>query len=223
MVGAPELDWSASMAEEITFYHNPMSRGRIIHWMLEEVGVPYRVELVDLQKNEQKLPKFLAINPMGKLPAIVHRGVVVTECAAICVYLADAFLAAQLAPRLDDPARGTYLRWMFFGAGCVDPGLIDRMLARPVPERVGAVGYGRFEDMTNVLEKAITPGPYILGERFSAADLYIGGQIGFGLMMKTLDARPQFQAYVARCTDRPAYKRAMAQGEEFATRMKAAG
>ena len=210
------------MADEILFYHSPMSRGRIIHWMLEEVGAPYRVELIDLQKNEQKQPKFLAINPMGKLPVIVHRGVVISECGAICTYLADAFPAAQLAPKLDDPARGTYLRWMFFGAGCVDPGLIDRMLSRPVPERTVAVGYGRFEDMTSVLEKAITPGPYILGARFSAVDVYLAGQIGFGLMTNAFEARPQFQAYVARCTDRPAYKRAMAQGEQLTARMKAA-
>jgi glutathione S-transferase len=210
------------MADEIVFYHSPMSRGRVIHWMLEEAGAPYRVELVDLQKNEQKQPKFLAINPMGKLPVIVHRGVVITECGAICTYLADAFPAAQLAPRLDDPARGTYLRWMFFGSGCVDPALIDRMLSRPVPERTATVGYGRFEDTTNALEKAITPGPYVLAARFSAADVYLAGQIGFGLMTKTLEARPEFQAYVARCTDRPAYKRAMAQGEQFTARMKAA-
>jgi glutathione S-transferase len=211
------------MADEIILYSSPMSRGRMIHWMLEEVGAPYRIELVDLQKNEHKQPKFLAVNPMGKLPAIVHRGVVITECAAICTYLADAFPATQLAPKLDDPARGTYLRWMFFGAGCVDPGLIDRMLQRPVPQRYQAVGYGRYEDMVDVLEKAVTPGPYILGERFSAADVYIASQIGFGLMMKSLEERAAFQAYAARCTDRLAYKRAMAQAEELTVRMKAAG
>ncbi|HWW19587.1 MAG TPA: glutathione S-transferase family protein [Steroidobacteraceae bacterium] len=210
------------MADEIVFYTSPMSRGRMIQWMLEETGAPSRVELVDLQKNEQKNPKFLAINPMGKVPAIVHRGVVVTECAAICTYLADAFPAAQLAPKSDDPARGTYLRWMFFGAGCVDPGLMDRMLQRPTPERYQALGYGRFEDMIAVLEKAITPGPYILGERFSAADLYISAQIGFGLMTKTLEASPAFQAYAARCNDRPAYQRALAKTEELTVKMKAA-
>jgi glutathione S-transferase len=210
------------MADEIIFYTSPMSRGRMIHWMLEEIGAPYRVEPVDLQKGEHKHPKFLAVNPMGKLPAIVHRGVVITECAAICTYLADAFPAAQLAPKIDEPARGTYLRWMFFGAGCVDPGLIDRMLQRPVPERYQAVGYGRYEDMIGVLEKAITPGPYILGERFSAVDVYIGSQIGFGLMMKSLEGGPAFQAYAARCTDRPAYKRMVAQSEELTVRMKAA-
>jgi glutathione S-transferase len=210
------------MAEEIIFYTSPMSRGRMIQWMLEETGAPYRVELIDLQKNEQKNPKFLAVNPMGKVPAIVHRGVTVTECAAICTYLADAFPSAQLAPKIDDPARGVYLRWMFFGASCVDPGLIDRMLQRPVPERYQALGYGRYEDMVKVLEQAIKPGPYILGERFSAADLYISSQIGFGLMVKTLEASPAFQAYTARCTDRPAYQRAMAKTEELTAKMKAA-
>jgi glutathione S-transferase len=210
------------MADEIIFYSSPMSRGRMIQWMLEEAGAPYRFELVDLQKNEQKKPEFLAINPMGKVPAIVYRGVVITECAAICTYLADAFPAAQLAPKLDDPARGTYLRWMFFGAGCVDSGLIDRMLQRPVPERPGAVSYGRYEDLVDTLEKAITPGPYILGERFSAADIYVGSQIAFGLMTKSLEPRPAFQAYIARGTARPAFKRAAAQLDEQTARMKAA-
>ena len=120
------------MSDDIIFYHSPMSRGRMVHYMLEEVGATYRLELINLQKGEQKLPGFLAVNPMGKLPAIVHRGVVITETGAICTYLADAFPAAQLAPALNDPKRGTYLRWMFFGAGCVDPGIIDRMLQRPV-------------------------------------------------------------------------------------------
>jgi glutathione S-transferase len=209
------------MADDIVFYHNPMSRGRMAHWMLEEVGAPYRIELINFDKGEHKRPAFLAVNPMGKLPAIVHRRTVVTETGAICAFLADAFPAAGLAPRLDDPARGTYLRWLFFGAGCVDPALIDRMLARPVPERTGAVGYGRYEDMVDTLEKAITPGPFILGERFSAADVYVGAQIGWGMMTKSLDARPAFQAYVGRLQQRPAFKRASEQNETLAARLKA--
>ena len=134
------------MAEEIVFYTNPQSRGRIVHWMLEETGAPYRMELLSFEKNEHKAPAYLAINPMGKVPAIVHRGVVVTEVAAILTYLADAFPKAGLAPKLDDPARGTYLRWMFFGAGCLEPALIDRMLDRPVPERTAALAYGSYDD-----------------------------------------------------------------------------
>jgi len=211
------------MSDEIIFYHSPMSRGRMVHYMLEEVAAPYRVELVNLQKGEQKLAAFLAVNPMGKLPAIVHRGVVVTETAAICTYLADAFPAAQLAPALNDPKRGTYLRWMFFGAGCIDPGIIDRMLQRPAPERTGALGYGTFENMANVLEQAITPGPWILGDKFSAADVYIGSQINFGLMTKALDPRPAFTAYCARIAQRPAFKRFTEQSDRLMAKMQPTG
>jgi glutathione S-transferase len=210
------------MTDEIILYYNPMSRARMVHWMLEEVGAPYRLEFIDLQKGEHKKPAFLAVNPMGKLPAIMHRGTVVTESGAICAYLADAFPAAALAPRWDEPARGTYLRWMFFGAGCVDSALIDHMLARPKPEKTSALGYGRYEDVVDTLEKAITPGPYILGERFSAADVYIGSQIGFGLMTKSLEPRPSFQGYLGRLSQRPAYQRFQQQSDKFVAQMKAA-
>ncbi len=211
------------MSEEIIFYHNPLSRARIAHWMLEEVGAPYRIELMSFEKLEHKQPTFLAVNPMGKLPAIVHRSTVVTECGAICAYLADAFPAARLAPRNEEPARGTYLRWMFFGAGCVEPALVDRMLGRPQPERTGALGYGTYNDTLNALEKALTPGPYILGDRFSAADVFVGSQIGYGLMTKALEPRPVFQSYAARLSERPAYKRFVEQSDALAERMKAAG
>jgi glutathione S-transferase len=211
------------MSEEIIFYHNPLSRARIAHWMLEEVGAPYRIELVSFDKLEHKQPTFLAVNPMGKLPAIVHRSMVVTECGAICAYLADAFPATRLAPRTEEAARGTYLRWMFFGAGCVEPAFTDRMLGRPQPERTSAVGYGTYADTLNALEKALTPGPYILGDRFSAADVYLGSQVGFGLMTKVLEPRPVFHSYVARLSERPAYKRFSEQTEALAAKMKAAG
>ena len=125
------------MSDEVVFYSNPMSRGGIVHWMLEELGAPYRYEVVDLEKGEQKTPRFLAINPMGKVPAIVHRGTVVTECAAICAYLADAFPAAKLAPPTDSPARGSYYRWLFFAAACVDAAVVDRAMQRPPPARTG--------------------------------------------------------------------------------------
>ncbi len=195
------------MIDTLVFYTNPMSRGRIAHWMLEEVGAPYRTELLSFDKNEQKSPAFLSINPMGKVPTIVHRGVVVTEAAAICAYLADAFPAAGLAPALDDPARGTYLRWLFFGAGCIEPAIIDRMFERPAPSRPASLGYGSYDATLNALESALNPGPYILGERFSAADVYLCSQIGWGMQTKALEPRPAFQEYSARCSDRPAFQR----------------
>jgi glutathione S-transferase len=209
------------MSDEIVFYYNPMSRARIVHWMLEEIGAPYRVEVIRLDHGEHKKAPFLAINPMGKLPALVHRGVAVTETAAILAYLADAFPKAELAPELTSSARGTYYRWLFFGAGCVEPAIMDRMLSRPAPEKPTAMGYGTYEDTVSVLEKALSPGPFLLGERFSAADVYIASQIGFGMMTKALDPRPAFGAYLARTSERPAYKRANEQAEAIAARLKA--
>jgi glutathione S-transferase len=209
------------MSDEIAFYYNPMSRGRIVHWMLEEVGAPYRVELLSFEKAEHKRPEYLAINPMGKVPAIVHRGTVVTETPAICAYLADAFPRAQLAPALDDPARGTYLRWLFFAASCIEQALVDRMFSRPPPDRPGVLGYGNYDDMANALERALIPGPNILGERFSAADVYVSSQIGWGMAMKGFDARPTYHRYVARCMERPAYQRFLAQNEQLAAQLKA--
>ena len=210
------------MSDELVFYSSPMSRGRIVHWMLEEVGVPYRFAVVNLETQDQKKPEYLAVNPMGKVPAIVHRGTVVTECGAICAYLADAFPAARLAPPADSAARGTYYRWLFFGGTCVEAAVIDRMLSRPPPGRPGALGYGCYEDTIATLQKALTPGPYILGAQFSAADVYVGSQIGFGMMMKALEPRPVFQDYVNRLQARPAYQRFMEKGNRIAAEMKKA-
>jgi glutathione S-transferase len=210
------------MAEPIVFYHNPNSRGRIVHWMLEEVGAPYRVELLRFEKGQHKRPPYLAINPMGKVPAIVHRETVVTETAAICAYLADAFPQQGLAPALDDPARGTYLRWLFFGAGCLEPAIAERMFSLPSVERRGELGYGSYDDVVNVLEKKIASAPYILGDRFSAADVYIGGQIGRGMRTKDLEPRDSFRAYLGRLTERPAYKRFSAKSEELAAELQRA-
>jgi glutathione S-transferase len=219
-MGSP---WGAAhVSDSIVFYHNPMSRGRIVHWMLEEVGAPYETKLVRLDRKEHKSPDFLAVNPMGKLPAIVHRGVVVTESAAICTYLADAFPQARLAPAPTDPVRGTYLRWMFFAYGCVEPALIDRMFARPQVERPSTLGYGSYDDALNALEKAITPGPFVLGQTFSAADVYIASGIGWGMLVKSLEPRPAFVEYSNRCQQRPAFQRMVAQNEAFSEQLKQA-
>ncbi|HEX7082159.1 MAG TPA: glutathione S-transferase family protein [Gammaproteobacteria bacterium] len=211
------------MSRDLVFYHNPMSRARIVHWMLEEVEASYEVELIRFDKNEHKAPEYLAINPMGKLPAIVHRGTVVTESAAICAYLADAFPDAGLAPNVRSPDRGTYYRWLFFAAGCLEPALVDKMLDRPDPGRPSAIGYGTYRDTLDTLEQAVAKGPYLLGERFTAADLYVASQIGWGLMTKALEPRPALVDYSTRCTERPAAKRAAAREEEFVARLKAAG
>ncbi len=197
------------MTEEVLFYHNPRSRAQMVHWMLEEAGAPYRIVAIDFEKGEHKSPSFLALNPMGKLPTIVHRGTVVTETAAIIAYLADAFPSAGLAPALDDPGRGTYYRWLFFGAGCFEPALLDTMLQRPPPERKSAVGWGSYEDVLATLRTALARGPYLLGENFSAADVYVGAELRWAMMFGApgLKGEPIFDAYVARISARPAAQR----------------
>jgi glutathione S-transferase len=215
------------MSDEILFYSSPMSRGRMVHWMLEESGAPYRLQLVDLQKGQQREPSFLAVNPMGKLPAVVWQGTVITETAAIITWLADAFPAAGLAPRLDDPARGGFLRWMFFCASCFDAALMDRMLQRPPPEggprAAGALGYGSYERTVETVAQALQPGPWLLGKRFTAADLYLASQIGFGLFTKALEPKPIFLDYVARATARPGHERFKLKSDALAAGLKAAG
>ena len=196
-------------SDEIVFYTNPMSRGRIARWMLEEVGRPYRTVVLDFGTT-MKAPDYLAINPMGKVPAITWRGVTVTECAAICAWLADACPEAGLAPAFDDPARGTYLRWLFFTAGPVEAAVTAKSLDLLAPaEKAGMVGYGSFEQVVDALEAAVSgPGPWILGDRFSAADVYVGSQIGWGLQFKSLPDRNAFKAYAGRLFQRPAAIRA---------------
>lgn len=195
------------MTDEIVFYTNPMSRGRIVRWMLEEAGQPYRTVLVDYAA--MKSPDYLAVNPMGKVPSITHRGVVVTECAAICAYLADALPDARLAPSAGDPLRGLYYRWMFFAAGPVEAAVTAKSLGQlPPADKAATVGYGSFDQVVDGLEHALDRSPWILGEQFSAADVYVGSQIAWGLMFKTLPARPVFQAYAERIAARPAAVRA---------------
>ena len=208
------------MTDEIVFYTNPMSRGRIVRWMLEEVGQPYRTVVVDYAG--MKSPDYLAINPMGKVPAITHRGVVVTECAAICAYLADAFPEAGLAPATDDPLRGLYYRWMFFAAGPVEAAVTAKSLGQmPPAEKAAMVGYGSFDQVVDGLERALDKSPWLLGEQFTAADVYVGSQIAWGLMFKSLPTRPAFQAYAERIAARPAAVRARAIDDALIAEAKA--
>ena len=196
------------MSDELVFYTNPMSRGRIVRWMLEEVGCPYRTELLEYGTT-MKAPAYLSINPMGKVPAIRHGETVVTEAAAICAYLADAFPQAELAPLPGDPRRGAYYRWLFFGAGPVEAAIVDKARGIVVPEEKRAiVGYGCYEDAMSVLEMAISAHDYITGDHFTAADVYVGSQIGWGTMFGTIEKRPAFMQYLERLQARPAAKRA---------------
>ncbi|EZP70878.1 Glutathione S-transferase [Sphingomonas paucimobilis] len=193
------------MAADITFYTNPMSRGQIARWMLEEVGQPYEMIILDYGP-AMKAADYLAINPMGKVPAIVHKGKVVTEAAAICAYLADAFPDAGLAPPLAE--RADYYRWMFFAAGPVEAAVSNKALGLSVPEgRERTIGYGSFDHMIDALEQAVSGEQWICGDQFTAADVYAGSQVDWGLTFGTMPSRPAFEAYAARLRERPAYKR----------------
>jgi len=196
------------MVDELVLYTNPRSRGRIARWMLEEVGQPYRTELLDYATS-MKAPAYLAINPMGKVPALRHGDAIVTETAAICAYLADAFPQAGLAPPAGDRLRASYYRWLFFVAGPLEAAVTNRTFGFVAPpEREGSVGYGTFERVMNTLEQALSGADYLVGNRFSAADVYVGSQVGFGLMFGTIDKRPAFERYWQRVRARPASGRA---------------
>lgn len=196
------------MADELIFYTNPQSRGRIVRWMLEEVGQPYRTELLDYGTT-MKAPAYLAVNPMGKVPALRHGDTVVTEGAAICAYLADAFPGAGLAPPPGDRLRGPYYRWLFFVAGPLEAAASNHALGVVVPDgRERMMGYGTYADVLNTLEGAVSRGDYLVGDRFTAADVYVGSHIGFGLQFGTIEKRPAFERYVARLSARPAFQRA---------------
>ncbi|KAK0345045.1 hypothetical protein LTR94_012344 [Friedmanniomyces endolithicus] len=182
-----------------------MSRGQIARWMLEEVGAPYEAVVLDYAGG-MKTADYRAINPMGKVPAIVHGGKVVTECAAICAYLADAFPAAGLAPATDD--RADYYRWLFFAAGPVEAAVTNKAMGFVLPEgRERSAGYGSLDDTLDTLETAVTGRTWICGGSFTAADVYVGAQIDWGLSFGTIPSRPAFEAYAARLRERPAYKR----------------
>ena len=196
------------MTDGLIFYTNPMSRGRIARWMLEEVGAAYRTEVLEygpMMKSEA----FLAVNPMGKVPTIRRGDTVVTEAAAICAYLADAFPDAGLAPPPGD--RGAYYRWLFFAAGPLEAAVTHRFLGFEPPEdQRSTVGYGTYDAVMNALEHALAGGGHIAGEHFSAADVYVGSQIGWGLQMGTIEQRPAFADYWSRIEGRDARRRAEA-------------
>ena len=191
---------------ELTFYTHPMSRGRIVRWMLEEIGEPYDTEVLDYASTMKQEP-YRSINPMGKVPAIRHRGKVVTECAAICAYLADVFPQAGLRPSEDEKA--DYYRWLFFGAGPVEQAVTNNHLGfHPNDEQRRMVGYDTYETVVDVLDRLFGDGRrFVCGDRFTAADVYLGSQVMWGTQFGTLPKRPSFEAYAARLAERPAYRR----------------
>jgi glutathione S-transferase len=197
---------------DLKFYTNPQSRGQIVRWMLEEVGQPYDTEILDYATT-LKGDAYAKINPMQKIPAIVHDGNIVTEVAAICLYLADAFPAAGLAP---PPAeRADYYRWTFFAAGPIEAAFSNKSVGwEPDAAKQRMFGYGSFERAVDTLEQAVTGKRFIAGDKFSAADVVVGSQIGFMLMFKLLESRPAFTAYIASVTDRDAYRRGKQLDEE---------
>lgn len=200
------------MAEALIFYTNPMSRGRIVRWMLEELGVPYRTELLDYGE-PMKTPEYLAINPMGKVPAILHGGTIVTESAAICAYLADTFPAAGLAPPPGD--RGAYYRWLFFAAGPLEAAVMNRSLGvEPDARQQTQIGCGDYGSVMDALARALVSGGFIAADRFTAADVYVGSQIGWGLQAGLIEERELFRDYWVRVSDRDAYRRAAALDDE---------
>lgn len=193
---------------DVTFYTNPMSRGQIARWALEEAGAAYETVILDYASTMKEEP-YLSINPMGKVPAIVHQGQVVTECAAICAYLADAFPQAGLAPTAAE--RADYYRWLFFGAGPVEQAVTNRAMGfSPSADQGRMAGYGNYDLAVDVLEKAVAAHPYIAGERFTAADVYVGSQVIWGVQFGTLPKRAAFEDYIGRITERAAYKRVKA-------------
>ncbi len=196
------------MSNALVFYTHPMSRGRIVRWMLEEVGQPYETKIIDYGP-AMKSPDYLAINPMGKVPALTHGEATVTECAAICAYLADAFPEAQLAPPPGDRLRAAYYRWLFFVAGPFEAAIINQALGFEVPEeRRGMTGYGSLAAVFSTLEQAVTEREHLVGDSFTTADLLVGSYLGWGMQTGSVEKRPAFERYATRFITRPAAERA---------------
>ena len=202
----------------LTLYHAAPSRSSVTLWMLEELGHPYDLKLINLQAGENLKPDYLAINPMGKVPALKHGDTIITELAAICTYLADEFPDAKLNVPVGTPRRGVYLKWLFFGPGCLEPAVIDRAAPRKEGARRAMLGYGDFDTTMNVMAKAVEKGPWLMGGQFTAADVVIGANIRWGMTFKMIPERKEFIDYAARIAARPAAQRAEAKDKELAAK-----
>jgi glutathione S-transferase len=214
----------ADAKPKLKLYHATPSRSSTAHWMLEEVGEPYAIELLNLKAGDQRKPEYLALNPMGKVPTLVDGDIVVSEVSAICCYLADAYPKAGLAPAIGDKRRGPYLKWLFFGPSCFEPAVTDKALKRePVPR--STAGWADYDTVVEVLRgavaQAVAKGPWLLGEEFTAADVVIGSGISWGMTFNLLPELPEFVAYRERIGSRPALRRQIAQDKELAERASA--
>jgi len=198
-----------------TLYHIAPSRSSIVLWMMEEIGEPYNLHVLNGQRQEQREPDYLAINPMGKVPALRDGDTVITEAAAICAYLADEFPDRKLNIPVGTPARGLYLKWLFFGPGCIEPAVTDRAFPRKEEAGRGMLGYGDFDTVMHVLAAAVKNGPYLMGDAFTAADVVVGSHLHWATAFKLIPERPEFMAYLARFADRPALLRARARDAEL--------
>jgi len=209
------------MSNEIIFYHNPMSRGQIVRWMLEEVGAPYDTEILDYASG-MKGDEYRAVNPMMKVPAIAHKGRIVTEAAAICAYLADVFPEAGLGPREDEKA--DYYRWMFFAAGPLEQATTNHAVGfEPTPERERMFGYGNYDLAVNTLADHFSRNDYVCGSRFTAADVYVGSAVMWGTQFGILPKHDAFLAYADRLAAREAYRRGKDEDNQLIAEMQAAG
>lgn len=195
-----------SATDEITLFHAPNSRSTGVLTLLEELGAPYRLEVVNIRNGENRRPAYLAVNPLGKVPAILHRGVLITEQIAVLLYLADLFPEQGLTPAIGDPRRGAYLRWSVFYAACYEPALVDKALKRE-PGPVAMSPYGDFEVMIETLRHQLAQAPYLLGEAISAADILWANALHWGTMFEIVPKLPVFLDYKARVMDRPSFRK----------------
>ena len=203
---------------ELTLYHASPSRSSIVLWMLEEIGQPYNIHHLSLSNGDQNRPAYLAVNPMGKVPALKHGDTVITEVAAICAYLADEFPDKKLNVPVGTPRRGLYFKWLFFAPSVMEPAANDKVFPRKEAPRAGAIGYRDLDTVLDIVAKAVTPGPHLMGEQFTAADVVVGSLLRWGMMFGFVPKRDEFTTYVGRLNARPAAKRAEAKDKEWAAK-----
>jgi len=205
---------------DIVLYHAPRSRAFRMLWFLEELGRPYRIEKISLNKGDHKKPDFLALNPMGKVPVVIDQGIAIAETGAIMVHLADKYAPGELAPLFKEPKRADYLRWMFFAAGVMEPAFCEKFFKWDVPAR--RVAWGDFASMEETVTAGLSPGPWILGDQFTGADVFVGSNLHLGLISDLFPKQGVVADYVARCAARPALKRALQMEEGFIKQAEAA-